>query len=88
MKKQALLLISLLACSAHALDLWAQPLFNTTTFAVPEEAHKPLFKPFVVMDAVGTFVIIFMMALATMGGIGGGGVIVLLITELLSFGFD
>ena len=79
----------LLACScAYALDFW-DPHFNTTSFAAPEdEVHKPLFKPFIVMDAVGTFVIIVMMALATMGGIGGGGVIVLLITELLRFNFD
>lgn len=37
------------------------------------------------MDAVGTFVLIVIMALATMGGIGGGGVVVLLIQRLLYF---
>jgi hypothetical protein len=41
--------------------------------------HKDLFSPFAVMDVVGTFVLIVIMALATMGGIGGGGVVVLLI---------
>lgn len=42
-------------------------------------SHKALFSPFAIMDAVGTFVLIVIMALATMGGIGGGGVVVLLI---------
>jgi len=37
------------------------------------------------MDVVGTFVLIVIMALATMGGIGGGGVVVLLIQVLLYF---
>ena len=41
--------------------------------------HKDLFSPFLTMDVVGTFVLIVIMALATMGGIGGGGVVVLLI---------
>lgn len=41
--------------------------------------HKKLFSPFAVMDVVGTFVLIVIMALATMGGIGGGGVVILLI---------
>lgn len=41
--------------------------------------HKRLFTPFKIMDVVGTFVLIVIMALATMGGIGGGGVVVLLI---------
>ena len=40
--------------------------------------HKPLF-PVKVMDFLGTFVLILIMALATMGGIGGGGVVVLII---------
>ena len=47
--------------------------------------HKPLFTPFKTMDVVGTFVLIVIMALATMGGIGGGGVVVLLIQVLLYF---
>jgi hypothetical protein len=41
--------------------------------------HKSLFFPFKSMDVIGTFVLIVIMALATMGGIGGGGVVVLLI---------
>jgi hypothetical protein len=44
--------------------------------------HKSLlWSPFYieVMDIVGTFVLVVIMALATMGGIGGGGVVVLLI---------
>lgn len=40
--------------------------------------HKPLV-PFYTMDFVGTLVLIVIMALATMGGIGGGGVVILLI---------
>jgi hypothetical protein len=45
--------------------------------------HKEIFKPIMVMDFVGTFVLIILMALATMGGIGGGGVVVMLIQQLL-----
>jgi len=41
--------------------------------------HKGLFKPIKPMDFIGTFTLIVLMALATMGGIGGGGVVVLLI---------
>jgi hypothetical protein len=41
--------------------------------------HKPLFDPVTAMDFFGTFVLILIMALATMGGIGGGGVVVLII---------
>jgi len=37
------------------------------------------------MDGVGTFVLIIIMTLATMGGIGGGGVVVFLIKYLLYF---
>ena len=37
------------------------------------------------MDIVGTLVLVLIMALATMGGIGGGGVVVLLIQRLLYF---
>jgi hypothetical protein len=37
------------------------------------------------MDFFGTFVLILIMALATMGGIGGGGVVVLIIQTLLYF---
>jgi hypothetical protein len=41
--------------------------------------HKELFNPPGFMDYFGTFMLIVLMALATMGGIGGGGVVVLLI---------
>lgn len=37
------------------------------------------------MDVIGTFILIVIMALATMGGIGGGGVVVLIIQTLLYF---
>jgi uncharacterized membrane protein YfcA len=37
------------------------------------------------MDAVGTFVLVIIMTLSTMGGIGGGGVVVFLIKYLLFF---
>lgn len=41
-------------------------------------SHKQIW-PLTVMDFLGTFVLITIMALATMGGIGGGGVVVLII---------
>jgi hypothetical protein len=44
-----------------------------------ECTHKNLFEPVMPMDFIGTFTLIVLMALATMGGIGGGGVVVLLI---------
>ena len=37
------------------------------------------------MDIVGTFVLITVMSLETMGGIGGGGVVIVLIQHLLYF---
>lgn len=40
--------------------------------------HKGIWPP-LTMDFIGTFVLILIMALATMGGIGGGGVVVLII---------
>ena len=40
--------------------------------------HKGIWPP-PTMDFIGTFVLIIIMALATMGGIGGGGVVVLII---------
>jgi len=37
------------------------------------------------MDVIGTIVLVIIMTLATMGGIGGGGVVVFLIKYLLFF---
>jgi uncharacterized membrane protein YfcA len=46
--------------------------------------HKAIW-PVAWMDIVGTLVLILIMTLATMGGIGGGGVVVFLIKYLLFF---
>ncbi|TNV83676.1 hypothetical protein FGO68_gene15415 [Halteria grandinella] len=46
--------------------------------------HKSIW-PILTMDVIGTIVLVIIMTLATMGGIGGGGVVVFLIKYLLYF---
>lgn len=46
--------------------------------------HKSLF-PMTVMEVFGTIVLLLIMALATMAGIGGGGVVVFLIMAMFEF---
>ena len=47
--------------------------------------HKPLFPDFYAQEIIGTIVLMIIMALSTMAGIGGGGIVILLIKEFLVF---
>ena len=66
---------------------------ETCIFGDPEDnqefqglcTHKDLFKSFYFREILGTLVLMIIMALSTMAGIGGGGVVILLIKEFMVF---
>ena len=48
--------------------------------------HKDLFLPyFYAREIIGTLILMVIMALSTMAGIGGGGIVILLIKEFMVF---